>query len=444
MTSTVTRRGHAVAPTRPDHPRRLDGLDLARGLAVLGMVTAHFGPLRHGFDWMDPSSWSSLTDGRSAVLFALCAGVSLTLATRPRPGEDTAALVDHRRHVLLRALALWVVGALLVAVDSPVLVILPTYSVCFVATLPFLRARTRTVALVAAAALLIGPVVYAVGLPAVLRAPADPLVKGVLFGGYPGITWWGIVLVGLLVGRLPLHAPRAQGLMVGVGALAAAVGYGGGALLRRVLGLPPSSVPVGSNSTASGSADADGGGSATGGVVGPGGTAGAAGADTGGTGGAAGAEAGWSSAGTASDAPVVRPQGGGTVEHPEIDWGGLSSIDPHAGSTPEVLGALGVAVGVLGLCLLVSGRTGWLLAPVRAVGTLALTVYAAHIVAFAVLQRTAGDWLGAGWAPAASVMAGALVLVTAWRSRLGSGPLERLVRWASRSLDGPGRRSRTN
>ena len=416
MTTTATRRDHAVAPPPHDRPQRLDGLDLARGLAVLGMITAHFGPFTPEFAWTDPGTWSRVVDGRSAVLFALCAGVSLTLMTRPRPDEGPTALVDHRRRVLLRAVALFVVGALLTALGTPVLVILPTYSVCFVATLPFLRARTRTVALVAVGALLVGPVVWIAGLPSMLFAPSDPLVKGVLFGGYPGITWWGIVLVGLLVGRLPLHATRTKAALVGTGGVAAAVGYGGGALVRRALGLPPTSGPVGSSSAA--------GSSAAGSSV------------SGGSGG--------SSVATPPDAPVLQPQGGGTLEHPEIDWSVLTAIDPHAGSTPEVLGALGVAVAVLGLSLLVAGRAGRLLAPVRAVGTLALTVYAAHIVAFAVLERTADAWLAEGWIPAVSIMVGAIVLATAWRARLGTGPLERLVRWASRSLDGPGRRSRTS
>jgi len=431
MTTTATRRDHAVAPPPHDRPRRLDGLDLARGLAVLGMITAHFGPFTPEFAWTDPGTWSRVVDGRSAVLFALCAGVSLTLMTRPRPDEGPTALVDHRRRVLLRAVALFVVGALLTALGTPVLVILPTYSVCFVATLPFLRARTRTVALVAAGALLVGPVVWIAGLPSMLFAPSDPLVKGVLFGGYPGITWWGIVLVGLLVGRLPLHATRTQAALVGTGGVAAAVGYGGGALVRRALGLPPTSGPVGSSSAVGSSAAGSS-------------AAGSSAAGSSAAGSSVSGGSGGSSVATPPDAPVLQPQGGGTLEHLEIDWSVLTAIDPHAGSTPEVLGALGVAVAVLGLSLLVAGRAGRLLAPVRAVGTLALTVYAAHIVAFAVLERTADAWLAEGWIPAVSIMVGAIVLATAWRVRLGTGPLERLVRWASRSLDGPGRRSRTS
>ncbi|WIB11746.1 hypothetical protein DEJ36_12685 [Curtobacterium sp. MCPF17_052] len=168
------------------------------------MVVAHLGPPHPGFDWTRPESWSAVVDGRSAVLFALCAGVSLTLMTRSRPegAPGAADLVVHRRRVLVRAVALFVLGSLLIALNTPVQVILPTYAGCFVATIPLLRARTRTVAAIAATALVIGPVCTAIG-RSLLHDADDPIVHGVLLGAYPGIPWWGVVLVGLLVGRLP-------------------------------------------------------------------------------------------------------------------------------------------------------------------------------------------------------------------------------------------------
>ncbi|PYY48295.1 hypothetical protein DEI84_09925 [Curtobacterium sp. MCBD17_023] len=409
------------APASNVRPSRLDGLDLARGLAVLGMVVAHLGPPHPDFDWARPDTWVAVVDGRSAVLFALCAGVSLTLMTRPRPASDPSdpsdpsapeGLVVHRRRVLVRAVALFVLGSLLTVLDTPVQVILPTYAVCFVATIPLLRARTRTAAGVAAAALVTGPVCTAVG-RSVLHDASDPLVHGVLLGAYPGITWWGVVLVGLVVGRLPLRRTRVHLLLLAAGIAAGVVGYGGGVLVRAALGLPPG------DTSASGSAS-----------TGPG-TAGAG-------------SAGAGSAGTspADPGPHLVPQGGGTVEHPGVDWAGLTSVQPHAGSTPELLGALGVALAVLALSLLTARRAGVLLAPVRAVGALALTVYAAHIVVYAALDATGDGHWHTGWTATLLVVVGAGLVATPWRRWIGTGPLERLVRRTSRSLDGPGPRSR--
>jgi uncharacterized membrane protein YeiB len=473
------------APASGARPSRLDGLDLARGLAVLGMVVAHLGPPHPGFDWARPDTWAAVVDGRSAVLFALCAGVSLTLMTRPRPVSDPSAPDDpvmHRRRVLLRAVALFVIGSLLTALDTPVQVILPTYAVCFVATIPLLRARTRTIAGVAAAALLIGPVCTAVG-RSVLHDATDPLVHGVLLGAYPGLTWWGVVLVGLLVGRLPLRRTRVRLLLLTAGVTAAVVGYGGGVLVRAALGLAPGDTgadgsaaagsaatdpadegaagggPATTRSTGLGPSDARStgtsaaaGGSSTGDESGTAGVPGQGSADPGTTGTTAadggsvpdpdGATGGADADGLPDAGPHLVPQGGGTVEHPGIDWIGLTSVQPHAGSTPEVLGALGVALAVLALSLLTARRAGVLLAPVRAVGALALTVYAAHIVVYAALDAAGDGHWHTGWTVTLLVIVGAALVATPWRRWIGAGPLERLVRRTSRSLDGPGPRSR--
>lgn len=400
--------------TSPRRAGRIDGLDLARGLAVLGMIAAHFAPPHPGFDWTVPASWPSVVDGRSAVLFALCAGVSLTLMTRPAPGVDPAVdVVTHRRRTVLRAVALFVIGALLMALATPIQVILPTYSVCFVATLPFLRARGRTVALAALLALVIGPLVMVVG-RSVLHTAQDPLVHGVLLGAYPGLTWWGVVLVGLLVGRLPLTTARTQGTLLAIGAAAAVLGYASGFLAEAVRGLPAdASAADASPSDASGGPTASGPGAASGSAVIPDGTTG----------------------------PQLVPQGGGSAEHPEIDWGVLTSIDPHAGSTPEVVGALGVALSVLALSLLAAGRMRVLTAPLRAVGALALTVYVGHVLAYWVLGLAGADQGDGGWTLTVVVAAGALLVAGLWRRLFGIGPLERLVRRTSRCLDTPGPRS---
>ena len=80
--------------------RRIVGIDVARGLAVLGMMTAHVGP-------DDPYGFSELADGRPASLFVVLAGLSLGLLSggavtgdrdparpgaRPDPGAGAAAV----------------------------------------------------------------------------------------------------------------------------------------------------------------------------------------------------------------------------------------------------------------------------------------------------------------------------------------------------------------
>jgi len=57
--------------------QRITGVDVARGLAVLGMLTAHVGPGGPDDPW--PWSLAQVVDGRSAALFVLLSGVSVAL-----------------------------------------------------------------------------------------------------------------------------------------------------------------------------------------------------------------------------------------------------------------------------------------------------------------------------------------------------------------------------
>src|SRR5687768_15879130 len=73
----------------PDGKARNYGLDLARGLAVIGMILAHVDTPQN-LSW-SPSSWQALVYGRSAALFGVLAGVSIALlsgGTRPAFGND--------------------------------------------------------------------------------------------------------------------------------------------------------------------------------------------------------------------------------------------------------------------------------------------------------------------------------------------------------------------
>ena len=68
--------------------RRIVGIDVARGLAVLGMMTAHVGPDDHGP--IPPGGFAQLADGRPAALFVVLAGLSLALlsgSTNPEIGR---------------------------------------------------------------------------------------------------------------------------------------------------------------------------------------------------------------------------------------------------------------------------------------------------------------------------------------------------------------------
>lgn len=84
--------GAEPAATRAGPPStgRLIGIDLARGLAVFGMYSAHVGP---DVTVGGPVGFVLETArGRSSALFAVLAGFSLIILTgRPRPGPGGPA-----------------------------------------------------------------------------------------------------------------------------------------------------------------------------------------------------------------------------------------------------------------------------------------------------------------------------------------------------------------
>src|SRR5690606_19977643 len=113
---------------------RIVGIDLARCLALLGMITAHLvGSTGAGPGGVN--TWFQITAGRSSALFAVLAGVSIVLVTRARPARSAR---DHRLALVVRALAIAVIGLFLGVLPSGLAVILTYYGVLFLVAAPVL------------------------------------------------------------------------------------------------------------------------------------------------------------------------------------------------------------------------------------------------------------------------------------------------------------------
>lgn len=200
-------------------PRRLQGVDLARGLAVLGMFAAHLleiPPLVAG----DPATWIDLANGRSSILFAVLAGVSIALITGgPRPLTGGARRLVRGR-LAARALLLWLFGIGLILTGVPVYVILPAYAVLFVLALPLVPLRAGTLWVIAAALAAIMPWVQ----PALNAAPVWQGAMGeslavALGWHYPFTLWAAFLVAGMAAGRSELSRAGTQvALLLGGGA----------------------------------------------------------------------------------------------------------------------------------------------------------------------------------------------------------------------------------
>lgn len=204
---------------------RIVGVDVARGLAVLGMVVAHVGEddaarLPNG------SSWLEAFDGRSAACFALLAGVSAALLS-----ADPERLRYARVRILVRAALLLPLGLGLAALGTPVVIILPAYAVMFAMVTVALTWRPRTLVLAALVPAALGP-------PAVLwlrEALPDAGPLGILWQRYyPPLVWIAYLLVGLAIGRV-LRDPATPRRLLAWGAPMAVVGLATGAVAMRWL-----------------------------------------------------------------------------------------------------------------------------------------------------------------------------------------------------------------
>jgi uncharacterized protein len=212
-------------------PGRLRGIDVARGLAVLGMMAAHVGAHRD-FDFARPDTWLGIADGRSSILFATVAGVSIALMsgrTTPVRGEE---LVRVRLRILIRAVVIFAVGGLLIMLATRVGVILEFYAVMFALSLPFLRLPARKLFELAAVFAVLAPLVDLLLIDALRAAPrVSAIVQFVVTGQYPVLIWLAFLFTGLGIGRLDLTSSRVRTRLVVVGGALAVAGYGLGVVL---------------------------------------------------------------------------------------------------------------------------------------------------------------------------------------------------------------------
>jgi len=211
---------------RLNGPARVGGVDLARGLAVLGMFAAHLLWITDPFSWTDPSTWTAVAQGRSSILFATLAGVSIGLVTggdRPLSG---GGLVTARRRLVVRACLLWLLGVLLILTGVPVYVILPAYAILFLCAVPLTALPARVLLPLAAGLALVMPFVQVVldALP-VWRTPSGADLSLVLGWHYPFTTWVAFIVAGLGVARAGVTRLRVQVWLLTAGMVLAVVGY---------------------------------------------------------------------------------------------------------------------------------------------------------------------------------------------------------------------------
>lgn len=388
VTSTTLVMADEHDPPQQAERTRLVGLDVARGLAVLGMFAAHA---------MPPTTWlSSLVTGRAAALFAVLAGVSISLLSGGSQPHRGPRMRMSRVRIAVRAVLLFALGLALTTLQVPAMVILAFYGVLFLLSVPLLRLRTGALAGLAAVLAIGGPL-----LSFFLRRGIDTDVLGyapqfgdlgsleglwtlthglLLTGAYPVATWFPFLLAGMAVGRLDLLAVRGRLVAFGLGLGVA--GYGGSWIAMNPLGgeeallavLPPGLPP--------------------------------------------------------EILDAVMSTSLGTAPTTSAAW--LLTASAHSGTPFEIIGSTGVALAVIGSCLW-GQRLRRALLPISSVGALALTAYAGHLLA---LKAVGAERLGQTvqthpYLPWLVLVVATVALTTIWHALLSRGPLEWVLHHAS-------------
>jgi uncharacterized membrane protein len=350
---------------------RLRGIDIARGVAIIGMVMVHVGPQDLPGAGLIGAAYRS-SHGRAAILFIVLAGIGVSLLAggpgRPlesRPGGAPARrrLEGTATRLWWRALVLLPFGLALQSLPTNVAVILQYYAVYFVIASGLMRLGDRALLGVAAVSATASPAVliwlhqtapawFQPGVPEwtdVARIARDILVTGY----YPAIVWTAPLAIGIWLGRRQLRDARMARMLLIGGAAAAAAGFVLSDALVSVLG-PASS---------------------------------------------------------------------------EADWRQLATIEPHNQMPLWVVTSTGIATAVVGACLVVARLLPRLVWPMVAFGQLAFSVYVLHVLVLAWQP----DWLireqfVPAWISVARFAVVSITLATLYRVVATRGPFEQLLR----------------
>ncbi|GAA1162480.1 heparan-alpha-glucosaminide N-acetyltransferase domain-containing protein [Ornithinicoccus hortensis] len=375
-------------------PARIIGVDLARMLALLGMITAHL------VDTYRPDGsvtvWHQIVSGRSAALFAVLAGLSIALVTRR--AVDPQRVWGLRAQVAVRALVIACLGLALGMFDSGLAVILTYYGVLFLGALPVLRWGARRLALLAIGWGLASPVAsmllrphlppnsYDVPDPLSVFSPWQLVTELTVTGYYPVLTWATYLFAGMAIGRLDLRSAAWGRRLLVWGAWGSVLALAVARLVTR---------PDGVRTALVDSYDR------------------------------------WERVTDWADLQEVLRNGlYGTT--PTGSWWWLGVWSPHSGSIVDLAHTVGTSMLVLGLALVLAHETGpraagtWRI--LSGAGTMTLTLYAVHVM----VVSAPDSWPGAH--NLLVHLVGAVLIGATFAALRRRGPLEQVVGQLSTSV----------
>ena len=209
--------------------KRIVGLDVARALAVIGMIIVNFKVVfgENGDSWL--KSFARLFDGKAAATFVVLAGIGLALMTNSAiKVHNPEKLKIARKRIIKRALFLFVVGLSYIWIWSAD--ILHFYGIYMLITLLCINRPPKQIILGAIGIILLYPILtmlfdYEKGWDFTSLEYIDfwtfkGFFRNLFYNGFhPVLPWTAFMLFGLWYGRQNLYDERfiKKSLQVSIG-----------------------------------------------------------------------------------------------------------------------------------------------------------------------------------------------------------------------------------
>lgn len=195
--------------------QRIIGIDVARALAVIGMIIVNFKVVfgEKGLSWV--ASLVSIFDGKAAATFVVLAGVGLALMTNSAiKNNDQVKLKIAKIRIIKKAIFLFVVGISYIVIWPAD--ILHFYGIYMAITVVLLSTKERNILILAIVLILLYPLLmiwwnYETGWNFETLAYQDfwtlkGFIRNLFYNGFhPVIPWTSFMLFGYWFGKQDLH-----------------------------------------------------------------------------------------------------------------------------------------------------------------------------------------------------------------------------------------------
>lgn len=368
------------------NPKRIVGLDVARGFALLGMIAVHILPAYSPYTGRPTVVWQLLA-GNAAALFALLAGISVALITGANNPHQGRRMTRSRVSLVTRAILILLLGLAISELPLRVFNILPYYGLMFLVAVLLTGMRIRSLLITAGGFIVLGPLaIFALNSFVDYKGPANPnftslftqpvetLLTLLAGGTYPVITWMAYICVGMALGRMNLRWLLTEARLILWGLVLIAIGSITSWFLIDYLG---------------------------------------------------GFEALYYYTDGYDAEDIIDTIDYGPSKHLPTDTLWWLAIDgPHTNTPFSLVKSLGFAVLFLGLTLVISQALRHVLFPLIAAGSMTLTIYVTHLVSFAYFTDSIKAYR-TEWFLGQVIFF--LIFASFWHLAFGQGPLERII-----------------